>query len=276
MSSVLEVAVRQLHLDDHQVFARIFVSSDGGPIRTLITGREPHATGRFVSVKAGYRALPWESMRGELPLLQLAEVASPVQSVMVQPHRLEMFVEGVKKPLIYFPDVSLSVSRRFADALDDGATFARAVADWVPSEAAEEHVTLIVEAKTNDDRRIHDDVYQSKLRLAHEVYERLGWRFVQVVDVTGPDWRPIAKAVHEIGLDRDVVVSPHETQMVQESLMTGPATLADVSATIGGGAIALQKLAALHVRRLISIDLRGRLALESLVRPMTYSGRAPA
>ena len=99
---------------------------------------------------------------------------------------------------------------------------------------------------------------------------------MQVVDVTGPDWRPIAKAVHEIGLDRDVVVSPHETQMVQESLMTGPATLADVSATIGGGAIALQKLAALHVRRLISIDLRGRLALESLVRPMTYSGRAPA
>lgn len=275
MSSVSEAAVRQLHLDDHQVFARIFVSSDGGPIRTLITGREPHATGHFVSVKAR-RSLPWESMRGELPLLQIAEVASPVQSVMVQPHRLEMLVEGVQKPLVYFPDVVMSVSPRFADALGEGLSFAKAVAEWSPTEIEEQQVTLIVEAKTSNDRRLNDDIYQSKLRLAREVYERLGWRFTQVVDVTGSDWRPIEKAVHEIVLDRDVVVTPHETQMVQDALANGPVTLADISPMLGGGAIALQKAAALHVRRLIVIDLRGRLALDSTVWPFLQAPRTAA
>lgn len=269
-----ELLSRQLHLDDHDIFARVFVAEGGGPIRTIITGREHHATGRFVTVKAGHRALPWESRFGELPMLKIVEVASAVQTVMAQPHRLEMILEGVDEPLVYFPDLHLHVDARFAAALRRGVPFAKACAEWRPDAASEaETRELIVEIKTATDRRNDDPVYQSKLSLAAEVYDRIGWQFVQVIDPTGEGYPRIAHAVHEIALDHDVVVEPYEVQRVLDLLSDGPQMLAAVTEVLGGTVAAVQKASALHVRRLLCIDLVGRLAPDSTVYPMAVGGR---
>lgn len=268
-----ELVSRQLHLDDHEVFARVFVAEGGGPIRTIITGRAHHATGRFVTVKAGHRALPWESRLGELPMLKLVEVASAVHTVMAQPHRLEMIVEGAAEPLIYFPDLHLQVDARFATALRRGMPFAKACSDWLPDPASEaETRELIVEIKTATDRRNGDPVYQAKLALAAEVYDRIGWQFIQVIDPTGEGYSRIAHAVHEIALDHDVVVEPFEVQQVLDLLSDGPKMLATVAEVLGGTVAAVQKASALHVRRLLCIDLAGRLAPDSMVYPMTAKG----
>lgn len=251
----------------------MFVAEGGGPIRTIITGREHHATGRFVSVKAGHRALPWESRFGELPMLKIVEVASAVHTVMSQPHRLEMILEGVKEPLVYFPDLHLQVDARFAAALASGVPFSRACAEWRPDPASEAATReLIVEIKTATDRRNGDPVYQSKLTLASEVYERVGWQFLQVIDPTGEGYSRIAHAVHEIALDHNVVVEPLEVRLVLDFLQDGPKLLSAVLDVLGGTVAAIQKASALHVRRLLCIDLAGRLAPGSLVYPMPKAG----
>lgn len=270
-----ELLSDQLLLEDHQIFARIFVAEDGGPIRTLITGREHHATGRFVSVKAGHRALPWESLRGELPALELMEAAPPVHRMMAQPHRLEMIIEGVPAPLVFFPDLRLTVDARFASALAGGVPFLLACAEWRPdASTAGDTRELIVEVKTANDPRNADPVYQSKLALAEEVYGRIGWQFFQFVDPTGLGYSRIAHAVREIVLDHDVIVSPHEVHLAQKALSDGPVTLDAVLDALGGNVAAIQKACALHVRRLLCIDIAGRLAPESMVFPMGSIGGA--
>jgi hypothetical protein len=98
--------------------------------------------------------LPWESLRGELPALHMFEAASPVHTIMAQPHRAEMILEGVPKPLVFFPDFHLTVDARFASALARGIPFCTACAEWRPDPAtAGETRELVVEVKTADDRR---------------------------------------------------------------------------------------------------------------------------
>lgn len=269
-----ELLSKELRLEDQEVFARIFVAEDGGPIRTLITGREPHATGRFVAVKAGHRAQPWESFWGELPMLQLCEVAAPVISLLAQPHRLEMIVEGRPDPMVVFPDLGLKVDRRLARDVVGGTPFATACANWLPNlQAGDDPVDLILEIKTKRDRRLHDPLYQAKLALAEEVYSRLGWYFAQVVhDPDERDYGRIAPAVREIALDHDVLVTPHEVQLAADHFRGAPSRLRDLTAVLGDGPVAVKKASALHVRRLLAIDLRGRLSPMSAVFPMRTSG----
>jgi hypothetical protein len=77
-----------------RVLATIREPETGGAARRLITGREPHPTGRPTCIKAGFRAVPWESIESEWPLIRLAEVASPFRHMRSQPHKLEMNVVG--------------------------------------------------------------------------------------------------------------------------------------------------------------------------------------
>lgn len=269
-----DIEAHTLRLDDIGTFARLYVARDGGPIRTIITGREPHATGRYICVKANHRAQPWESFWGELPMLQLCEVAAPVISLLAQPHRIEMIVEGQRHPMVVFPDLGLKVDRRFAEDVCSGTPFATACANWRPDLlAGDDPVNLILEIKTKRDRRLHDPLYQAKLTLAEEVYTRLGWYFTQVVhDPDEQDYGRITPVVREIALDHDVVVTPHEVQIASDHLGGKPSPLRDLLRVLGGGTPAIQKVSALHVRRLLAVDLRGHLSPKSMVFPMRATG----
>lgn len=176
---------RQLRMDRELVVAHIFVADDGGPVRTIINGRHHKPTGRHYMIKAGFRSSPWESMEGEYPFMQLSEVATAVHRFLAQPHRLDMQVVGSAKRWVYFPDARIEVDRPFGEMLLNGVPFDQAVAEWRPHMADGATMVVLVEVKTDNDRRADESDYKAKLTLAREVYvtcDRVDASYVMIWD----------------------------------------------------------------------------------------------
>jgi hypothetical protein len=247
----------------------------GRPIPRIQPGRQTKPTGRIVCVKAGFTAMPWESIRAERPMLHLCEVASPVLALLAQPHVIEFNVRGQVDPKTYTPDLRLEVDRRFADDVGRGMPFAMAVEFWKPKTGEPaDTVTMIIEVKDDDDRRLGEPDYDAKLRMAQEIYEGQNWRFATVARSKDIERREIAVAVREIMLDHDGDVAPTEAVRVEELLeRQGLAFLSEVEAVLGGGVVGRKKAAALHVRRVIAIDLGEQLNAKTIVR-LVRDGRA--
>lgn len=246
---------RMIELEQLRTFARIEEMKNGGPIIDLITGREPHVVGTTVCIKAGMRSVPWESFNAERLMIQLCETASPVRALMSQPHELFMKVTGESREWMYRPDLRLTVDKAFADAVLNGAPFAKAAAEWVPSKRGASTTTLIIEVKDDNDPRRNDPIYLRKLALARQVYESINWRFLWVDRSTDIDHPPTARSVRSIMLDHDVSLAPSDITKARRALGPGgKATLREVAAALGNGGVA--KCSALHVRRIVSIDMR--------------------
>lgn len=252
----IPMSVFQLHRD---VVARIVRSIDGGPIRRILKSSATKPTGTFVSVKGGYRAMPWESMRCELPTLEICEIASPVVKLLAQPHRLELFVRRQAKPLIYFPDLELDVEPEFYHALMRGRPFGEAALVWRPGGSRHGAAlrTLVIEVKDDDDPRIDDPEYLRKLQLAKTVYGKLGIGFLTIVksnDLTCID----RGLVRELTLERFNDISPVDVDRVMSLYTHSRATrpLGEIVQALGGVDVGKAKAATLHVSRLVSIDLR--------------------
>lgn len=260
---------REIELKQLRTFARIEVAEDGGPILDLITGREPHPVGIKCCIKSGMRALQWESMRAELPMIEMCEVASPVHWMMTQPHELFMKVTGEHREWMYRPDMHLKVDATFANRLQDGTSFQKAVRQWTPGQGADHLVNLIVEVKHPDDPRYEDPVYERKLDLARQVYEAIGWRFSRVVHPEQVPTPTISKSIREIMLDHDTSLSPADIDVVRRVMgPNGQASLKDLSEALGVRHHGIAKCAALHVRRIVSIDLEQDMGPETTVRKM--------
>lgn len=260
---------REIEIEKLRTFARIEVANDGGPIIDLITGREHHPVGTKCCIKADMRALQWESMRAELPMIEICEVASPVRSVMTQPHELFMKVTGERREWMYRPDMHLRVDAAFANMLRDGVPFQAAVAEWQPGKGPTHLVDLIVEVKHPKDPRYDDEFYDRKLELARQVYDSINWQFMRVdypAQVPGPR---ISRSVKEIMLDHDVSLSPGDISAVRKVLgRGGVAPLRAVAEALGHRHHGVAKCAALHVRRIVAIDLRHDLAPHTPVRKL--------
>jgi hypothetical protein len=216
--------------------------------------------------------MPWESEKAELPTLLLAEVGSPVIALLAQPHRLEMRVVGLRKPLVYYPDVLLTVEESFLRLLFEQVPFGRAILEWRPDPNRRPSPrTLVVEVKDDNDRRRNKPAYMEKLRLAREVYCMEGMSFIEIVRSTDIDCANI-RTVKDILLDKSTIITPVAVGRVTRYLRAigGRGTLGGVEDALGGGAWAKAAVRALHVRRFISIDLLEPLSPESsvwLVRP---------
>lgn len=248
---------RQIELDDFRTFARIDEEHDGGPIIDLVTGREPHPVGTIVCVKAGMRAVTWESMRAERPMIALCEVASPVTSLISQPHEIFMKVTGQSREWVYRPDLMLTVDADFAAAVLAGQPFSEAVCDWRPGAGRRHDVKLVVEVKDDSDRRINDPAYLLKLDLARKAYARINWQFITVIRSRDIDNAAISKSVRHIMLDHDVALSPGDLDLVRAAFGSRDViNLDELTPRLGGTVRGLARCAALHVRRIISIDLR--------------------
>ncbi|WP_439602111.1 hypothetical protein [Devosia sp.] len=256
---------RQLRMDRELVVAHVFVAEDGGPVRTIINGRHRKPTGRHYMIKAGFRSSPWESMQGEYPFMQLCEVATAVHRFLAQPHRLEMQVIGSAKRWVYFPDARIHVDRAFGEMLLSGVPFDRAVAEWRPRMADGVVMVMLVEVKTDKDRRAEESLYKAKLTLAREVYGRLGWGFVQVRQ-SDLAMDAIGHSVREIGLDNDVSVDAEDLRIAAEYAAAPFADLGGLIRCLGGRPIGMAKAAALHVRRVLQIGLDNDLRPDTRVR----------
>ena len=120
MTSKRELLLRK-HLAtlDGDVVAEIYVRP-GKPFRPIATGRRHIPVGQLMTIKAGMTPQEWESMFCELPMLEMCEVASLVQSFRAQPHGLYMKIVGRRRRLLYIPDLELRVEREFARAVSTG------------------------------------------------------------------------------------------------------------------------------------------------------------
>lgn len=252
---------------DVTTIARIVRSDDGGPVRQIINGRRKGRTGKFVSHKAGLRSMPWESISGELPALQVAEVATGVARLLVQPYRLEINVQQLSDPLLYFPDMELFVDDEFIADLGSGVPFWLAAAVTrsraVPQAKCR---TLILEIKTEDDPRLDDPFYGAKLRLAVEVYRRLGITFL-VLDRITHFPTEVVERFRAITIDRHTTLSLHDHDALRRLYISrGSAQPYDrVVEALGGGPTGVAKASAMQVRRIISIDLTRELRADTNV-----------
>lgn len=246
--------------------ARIVTSNDGGPIRTVIDGRRRHATGTFSCVKAGFRALPVESLSCEKTALQIAEVSSAVLEIMAQPHRLEMYLEGQSRPWIYFPDTLLRVEADLAQDLRDGIPFVQAATAWRPRKRLRGWQWVMLEVKSDTDRRSTDPAYLAKIRLAKRVYGRMGFQFHTIVQSF--DIGKLPEAVSDVAFDSLAEVCSRDISAVVRSLSQtgGYGTYGVLSDLLGSGHAGRARLHALHVRRIISIDLASPLVPSTRVR----------
>lgn len=243
-------------LDELRTFAWIFVAEDGGPIRTIIDGRHKTETGRNTFVKSGSRGMPWESRAGEEPLMRLCEVATPVHSYLAQPHRLEMAVSGHGRHLVYFPDAELKVDRAFAEALmKKGARFDEAVRKFRPENATGDQVTLVIEAKTEGDTRRFEPMYQAKLTLAKQVYSGLGWYFYEVLNTRDLANAGLRRVVNDIYFSRYTAIDRADIAVALDVTHAPRPTYRRLLDELGGGKVAAAKAAALHIRRVISLNL---------------------
>ncbi|MDB5203933.1 MAG: hypothetical protein JWQ27_3342 [Ferruginibacter sp.] len=258
---------REAELREEGTIARIYTKE--GSVVKLITGREPHPVGRMVCVKAGMRAVAWESMRAEMPMIRLCEVASPVHTLKSQPHNLVMTVIGRRYPWRYRPDLELTTDVSFARSVASGTPFVDAVANWSPRSSNEGLTTLVVEVKDDEDPRIDDPEYLLKLELAKKVYRKLQWEFVTVVksrDILRDD---VAKAVRSLYLDHDASIGPGDINTLHQLFATREmVTLGETIRAFGGGVAGKAKASAMHVRRFLTIELSRGLAMDSVVRPI--------
>lgn len=261
-----EVIAHEMKIDG--VFARIVRSSDGGPIRRIINGRQKKRTGTFISFKAGLRAMPWDSYNGELPVMKLAEASTGVAGLLAQPHRLEIITAQLKSPLIYFPDLELQVDDAFLSGLVSGTSFATLAARMrTRAEPLNRCRTAIVEVKTPNDPRLDDEEYKEKLGLAHEVYRRLGIPF-RIIELTTdfPSTR-IAPFSDLFSFDRHTRVDDGDYDTLRRVIDTDSSArpYGEVVKALGGGSVGKSKILAFQLRRQLSIDLSRRITDDSNV-----------
>jgi hypothetical protein len=253
---------------NHRTFGSIYESETGGPSRRLITGSEPHPTGSIVCIKSGFRNVTWESMDSEAPLIMLAEVASPIRRMKSQPHRLDMKVAGGTSAVLqFFPDFEFVVDARFAQELERDQPFAEAALRWMPKESSFDWQTLIVETKTDKDRRGREPGYLDKLNVAREFYHRIGRGFAHLRASKDLPAGAIAKGVKRIFSRAMTHVTVLDIARVINVIERagGPVPYEEACAAIGAGAVGRSKLAALHVRRVVRIDLsKGLTSLSSV------------
>ncbi len=215
------------------VAARIVERDDGAPVRLSKYGRRKKANGAYFSAKSG-RHLPWES-RLELRDLQRAEVRADVISSRVQPHTLELIIDGVKAR--YTPDRE--------DILVGGRT-------------------EIVEVKGNAEQMTPE--YWVKLKHARAVYEALGYSF-RVAEESEINAQPSLSVVERIQADRCTKVTAPEVLAVQQYLRTrGPSPLAAVRQVLPCGPSSFAKLCALAVSRIIEIQVDKAIGPSSTIR----------
>lgn len=263
------VLQREFEFREARTLGIIRESENDGPSRRLITGREPHPTGSIVCVKALFRAVTWESMDSEMPLISLAEVSSPVLRLKSQPHRLDMKVVGGTSPILsVFPDFEFVVDARLLEELERGEPFWAAALRWEPKHGSFDWRTLITETKRDDDRRAKDGDYLQKLDLAREFYRRVGWSFVHLRASKDLPIGQVAQGVKRVwsrAMTRVTVLDVARVSHVIEGA-GGCVPYEEASAAIELGPIGKSKLHALHVRRVVRIDLSKGLTSASPVR----------
>lgn len=255
------VPVAEAIADD--VRAVIKRSDSGGPVRMIINGRRDIPTGLFLAVKGGWRQMPWESKDGELAAMHIAEASSGVTAFISQPHHLEMRVSGKARPYDYFPDLEMTVTCELLESLRLGTPFGEAALSASGQAPPDDLATIVVELKGKDDPRIKEKNYARKLELAEQVYAAMGMRFFIMRHDEHID-DASRRRIRDIVLDARSAVTSTDSWVAHEHIARrgGRSTYGALCKALGSKS----KLHALHVRRVVGIDLTKPIGPSSTVR----------
>lgn len=221
--------------------AVLWQTRSGGSIRTIITGRSFHPTGRRASYKNG-RAYPWESPYEEL-LLRCCEAHPDVSGHVAQPHMLEVFrMEGESDQ--YYPDLRVD----FADGS-----------------------VAIVEVSSAADRRKAEPEYVAKLVRCRQVYEDLlAWRFEEISGEAinrDPAFRNLIRIERD---KRTATCVADELRIFDLATTRDPFTYAEACEALGGFPKGSKVVHALMVRGLVEIEVfEGTINVDT---PVTFFG----
>lgn len=210
--------------------------------------------------------MPWESREGELPVIRLAEVCTGVAGLLAQPHRLELRVVQQKAPLIYFPDLELWVDDELWKDLRCGMPFWElALRSRTLRTPRSRCRRVVIEVKRDNDPRLEDPWYQTKLDLAGQIYARLRLLFLIVRSDEIPN--DVNARLKLIADRRHTEVTLQDFDILRTIFLGRQMrlTYAEVVAALGGGPVGASKVAAFQVRRDLSIDLSDELGEDSLV-----------
>jgi hypothetical protein len=215
--------------------ARIVITPDDRPIRTIITGRRRITTGMYSSTKSG-RSHPFEGMN-EQGFIMHNEVDTRVVDYRAQPFRFEFVIAGAKR--IYIADCA----RLLADGRIE-----------------------VVEVK-NDRRALKDPHYALKLAYVRDICTQLGWDFRVVLkdEIFTP---PVVFAnVVVVQSRRLVKYDASHAYLAFEHIdrMGGQAPLGRIAETLGERQLGMSIIPAMMVGRLVEIDLSTPLSGDSVV-----------
>jgi hypothetical protein len=212
---------------------RFVRAKHGGPIRTIVERRDSKPTGKFASAKRGL-SLPWESLH-ERHLMWISEADARVRRFLAQPFRLEFTLRGVKRKMIYFPDLER--------VLDDGTI-------------------EVIEVKKSMDEVVKDRDYAFKIALAKKACRARGYRFRIVTAQDYIDSGPRLKNAIAIKCDRFAKLRTIDIARFLEAIEQagGKLSYAQAIAAVSEkgdpeDGFARRKLHAMIVRRLGSIDI---------------------
>lgn len=224
--------------------ARLVITPDGRPIRTIITGRRRIVTGSYPSRKAG-RSFPHEGMN-EQAFFMHSEVDTRVVDYRAQPFRFEFVLDGAKR--IYIADC--------VRLLEDG-------------------VIEVVEVK-GDPRALEEPDYAEKLNCVVDICGKLGWRFRAVTrdQLLLPKLR-FANIV-EVQSRRNVKFDQIHGYRAFDLLMRagGTVALGELASCLGEPCRGMAIAKAMMVGRLIDIDLSRPLGSDSPVRAVWTATQA--
>ncbi len=222
---------------------RFVRAKHGGPIRTIVERRDSKPTGKFASAKRGL-GLPWESLH-ERHLMWISEADARVRHFLAQPFRLEFTLRGVKRKMIYFPDLER--------VLDDGTV-------------------EVIEVKASMDEVVKDRDYAFKISLAKKACRARGYKFRVVTAKDYIDCGPRLKNAIAIKCDRFTKLRTVDITRFLEAIELGGGKLsyaAAIAAISEDGdredGFARRKLHAMIVRRLASIDINKPITPNSLI-----------
>ena len=213
---------------------RIIRVPSGGPIRTILDFSPLHPCGRFMSAKV-HRPMDWEATH-ERHLYWICEADTAVVLFLSQPHRLEMFLQGRTRPLVYYPDLW----RKFADGRVE-----------------------IVETKRSKNEISDDPEYEEKIGFAKQLYaENRGWTFRVLTAADDIDVEPVLSNARSIKRDAFARIRTRDKLLLLEAIEKAGGQIsyaAAIDAVAAGGRTgrlgAQAKLHAMVVRRIAHIDI---------------------
>ena len=188
--------------------------------------------------------MDWEAFH-ERHLYWISDADARVVRYLSQPHKLEVFLNGRSRPLVYFPDLKR----------------------WLCDGTVE-----IIETKKSKDEVSKDPDYELKLKFAKEIYEsERGWNFRILTAEDDIEVDPLFSNAKAIKRDAPTRIRSADKFRLLEALdeAGGQLPYADAIRVLNvgnvGGRQAQAKLHAMIVMRLAFIDIYGEIGADTPV-----------